>query len=55
MHGVADGEPFVFRGSEHYRFRDTLIDEIRQYWTFDAERPGSTLVGFDYAEFDASE
>ena len=29
------GRTFVFRGSEHYRFVDTLIDEIRQYWTFD--------------------
>ena len=23
----------VFRGSEHYRLVDGLIDEIRQYWT----------------------
>lgn len=55
MHGVADGEPFVFRGSEHYRFRDGLIDELRQYWTYDPKQPGSALVGFDYTAFDAPE
>jgi len=55
MHGVSDGAPFVFRGSEYYRFRDGLIDEIRQYWTYNPERPGSALIGFDYTEFDAPE
>ncbi len=55
MHGVADGQPFTFRGSEHYRFRDGLIDEIRQYWTYDPNQPGSALVGFDYSEFDAQD
>ncbi|MBT5775158.1 MAG: nuclear transport factor 2 family protein [Dehalococcoidia bacterium] len=55
MHGVADGQPFTFRGSEHYRFRDGLIDEIRQYWTYDPEQPGSALVDFDYSEFDAQD
>ena len=53
MHGIADGQPFSFRGSEHYRFRDGLIDEIRQYWTYDPKDPGSALVDFDYSEFDA--
>ena len=42
------GRRFVFRGSEHYRFRDTLIDEIRQYWTFDRERLDTGLVGYPY-------
>lgn len=34
------GRAFVFHGSEHYRFGgdENLIDEIRQYWTFDPER-----------------
>ena len=39
---------FAFRGSEHYRFADTLIDEIRQYWTFDPDALDTGLVGFDY-------
>jgi len=55
MHGVADGEPFVFRGSEHYRFRDGLIDELRQYWTYDPTQPGSALLGFDYTGFEPTE
>lgn len=38
MYGSEHGRPFVFRGSEHYRFEGGLIDEIRQYWTFDPER-----------------
>jgi uncharacterized protein (TIGR02246 family) len=42
------GRSFVFRGSEHYRFVDTLIDEIRQYWTFDRERLDTGLVGYRY-------
>ena len=42
------GQPFVFRGSEHYRFAGTLIDEIRQYWTFDRERLDSGLIGYPY-------
>ncbi|MGF1596325.1 MAG: nuclear transport factor 2 family protein [Acidimicrobiales bacterium] len=38
---------FVFRGSEHYRFAaDTLIDEIRQYWTYDRDHLDTGLVGF---------
>ena len=42
------GEPFVFRGSEHYRFVDTLIDEIRQYWTFDRDRLRTGLIDYPY-------
>jgi hypothetical protein len=42
----------TFCGSEHYRFRSGLIDEIRQHWTYVPADPGSILVGFDYSEFD---
>jgi ketosteroid isomerase-like protein len=48
MTGTKDGQPFTFRGSEHYSFEDGLIKEIRQYWTFDPNSPGSELHGFDY-------
>lgn len=44
-----NGEGFVFRGSEHYRFADTLIAEIRQYWTFDPSRLDTGLRGYDYS------
>lgn len=40
--------PFVFRGSEHYAFRDSLIAEIRQYWTFDPDRLDTGLVDWPY-------
>jgi len=40
--------PFVFRGSEHYRFEDALIAEIRQYWTFDPQRMDTGLGDYDY-------
>ena len=42
--------PFCVRGSEHYRFEGGLIAEIRQYWSFDPEHPGSALHGFPYTE-----
>lgn len=48
MHGQAGGCPFTVRGSEHYDFVDGRIAQIRQYWTFDPESPGSELVGFPY-------
>lgn len=41
-----DGRAFVFRGSEHYRFVDGLIDEIRQYWTFDRDRLDTGLIDY---------
>ncbi|MEM7340824.1 MAG: nuclear transport factor 2 family protein [Actinomycetota bacterium] len=41
--------PFVFRGSEHYRFDETLIAEIRQYWTFDPDALDTGLRDFDYS------
>ena len=50
MTGVHRGTPFAVRGSEHYRFVDDRIDEIRQYWTFDPDAPASELVGFPYAD-----
>ena len=48
-----DERPFVFRGSEHYAFvsptdDDVLIAEIRQYWTFDADRLDTGLVDYAY-------
>ena len=43
-------ERFTFRGSEHYRFVDSLIDEIRQYWTFDPSELATGLIGYDYEE-----
>jgi ketosteroid isomerase-like protein len=42
----ADGRRFVFRGSEHYAFRHTLIAEIRQYWTFDPHTLDTGLIGY---------
>ncbi len=48
MRGTSNGEPFVFRGSEHYHFDGDLIAEIRQYWTFDGDEPGTELVGYVY-------
>lgn len=48
MHGQKDGQPFTVRGSEHYKFRDGLIEEIRQYWTFNRENPNVGLRGFPY-------
>ncbi len=40
------GRSFVFRGSEHYRFDNGRIAEIRQYWTFDATRLDTGLRGY---------
>lgn len=40
--------PFVFRGSEHYAFRDGLIAEIRQYWTFDPATLDTGLRDYHY-------
>ena len=48
MHGDNAGREFVVRGSEHYEFDGELIAMIRQYWTFDADEPGSELVDFPY-------
>lgn len=48
MLGRADDEPFTVRGSDHYTFRGEQIAEVRQYWTFDPQRPGSELRGFPY-------
>ncbi len=47
----ASGRAFVFRGSEHYRFDPAtmLIEEIRQYWTFDKERLDTGLIEYPYA------
>ena len=50
MRGRHNGREFTVRGSEHYEFEDGLIREIRQYWTFVPDDPGSELVGFPYSE-----
>lgn len=42
------GDDFVVHGSEHYAFEGVRIAEIRQYWYFDPESPGSGLLGFPY-------
>lgn len=39
---------FVFHGSEHYAFQNSLIAEIRQYWTFDPDRLDTGLVDWPY-------
>jgi len=44
------GGTVAVRGSEHYEFRDGRISQIRQYWTYDPDRPGSELRGYPYAE-----
>ncbi len=49
MRGTRDGEPFIVRGSEHYRFAGDLIAEIRQYWRFDRADRGSERVDYPYA------
>ena len=53
MKGVdpSDRRPFVFRGSEHYRFdAEGLIDEIRQYWTFDPATLDTGLIDYPYPD-----
>lgn len=50
MRGCAGGGEFVVYGSEHYRFADGLIAEIRQYWTYNPRSPGSALLGYAYPE-----
>lgn len=49
MTGSASDAPFAVRGSEHYEFRDGAIAQIRQYWRFDPDSPGSALRGYPYA------
>ncbi len=49
MTGESDAGPFTVRGSDHYDFDGDAITEIRQYWTFDRDDPGSELRDFPYA------
>lgn len=49
MTGHSDERSFTVRGSEHYRFEDGKIAEIRQYWTYDGKRLDTALVEFPYA------
>ena len=50
MSGESAAGPFTVRGSDHYDFRGDRICQIRQYWTFDRDAPGSELRGFPYGE-----
>ena len=36
----------------HYEFKENLIAEIRQYWTFDPESLGGGLIKYPYGEAD---
>ena len=40
MQGRHNDREFTVRGSEHYEFKDGLIREIHQYWTFTPDDPG---------------
>lgn len=48
MRGVADGQEFAVRGSEHYAFLAGRIDQIRQYWRFDQSSPSVALRDYPY-------
>lgn len=49
MIGTAAGHAFSFHGSDHYDLTsDGLIQEIRQYWTFDAEALNTGLIDYPY-------
>ena len=52
MEGAAAGAAFQIRGSEHYEFKENLIAEIRQYWSFDPESLGGGLFIYPYGEAD---
>ena len=45
---ATSGDTFAVRGAEWYRFEGGLVAEIRQYWTFVANAPGSQLLGYTY-------
>lgn len=48
MRGLADGEEFAVRGSEHYEFSAGRIDQIRQYWRFEPSSPSVALRDYPY-------
>ena len=50
MTGDYQEATFTIHGSEHYEFKNGLIFEIRQYWTFDPSNPGSDLIRYPYGE-----
>jgi hypothetical protein len=50
MTGDSQEASFVIHGSEHYEFKDGLIFEIRQYWTFDPSNLGGGLISYPYGE-----
>jgi ketosteroid isomerase-like protein len=45
---AAPGAGVLIRGSEHYEIRAERISQIRQYWTFDPDDPGTALRDFPY-------
>jgi len=45
-----DGSKKAVRGSEHYRFRDGLIEQIRQYWTYSPDDIATALKDYPYEE-----
>lgn len=50
MRGKYAGGPITVRGSEHYEFSGGLIQQIRQYWSFDPSDITTELLDYPYAE-----
>ena len=48
MKGNLDNNQLVYRGSEHYRVKNGLIVEIRQYWNWKRNELTSGLVDYLY-------
>lgn len=48
MTGSKDGVAHTLRGMDYYQFRDGLIKEVHQYWSFNRKSPESGLRGYDY-------
>ncbi len=48
MKGTLDNKQLVYRGSEHYRVRNGLIIEIRQYWNWKRNELTSGLMDYLY-------
>ena len=46
--GNLDSSQLVYRGSEHYRVKNGLISEIRQYWNWKRNELTSGLVDYLY-------
>ena len=52
MNGTDPGpqRPLAVQGSEHVRLEGTQIEEIRRYWTFDAEKLDTGFFGYPYGD-----